>query len=148
MPRFTEFADFADDAPALREIRHDIHRHPELSYEETRPATLVADLLEQWGWAVTRGIAGTGVVGTLKAGTDTRHIGLRVDMDALPILEQTGKPYASVAPGKMHSFGHDGHTTMLFGAARHLAARSVSTAPCICTFSSPRSTASRAARSA
>jgi hippurate hydrolase len=119
--RFTEIADLHDDAPALREIRHDIHRHPELSYEETRTAALVAERLEAWGWTVTRGIAGTGVVGTLKAGTGTRSIGLRADMDALPILEQSGKPYASEAPGKMHACGHDGHTTMLLGAARHLA---------------------------
>jgi hippurate hydrolase len=121
MSRFTEIADLADDAPALREIRHDIHRHPELSYEETRTSALVADLLEQWGWQVTRRIAGTGVVGTLTAGTGTKRIGLRADMDALPIVEQSGKPYASASPGKMHACGHDGHTTMLLGAARHLA---------------------------
>jgi hippurate hydrolase len=120
-PRFTELADLHDDAPALREIRHDIHRHPELSYEETRTAALVAERLAAWGWTVTHGIAGTGVVGTLKAGTGARSIGLRADMDALPILEQSGKPYASAAPGKMHACGHDGHTTMLLGAACHLA---------------------------
>jgi hippurate hydrolase len=121
MPRLTELADLADDAPMLREIRHDIHRHPELSYEETRTSSLVADLLAQWGWQVTRGIAGTGVVGTLTAGSGGKRIGLRADMDALPILEQSGKPYASASPGKMHACGHDGHTTMLLGAARHLA---------------------------
>jgi hippurate hydrolase len=119
--RYTEIADLADDALSLREIRHDIHRHPELSYEETRTAALVAAKLEEWGWQVTRGVGGTGVVGTLKAGDGTKSIGLRADMDALPILEQSGKPYASETPGKMHACGHDGHTTMLLGAARHLA---------------------------
>ncbi|WP_250526884.1 M20 aminoacylase family protein [Caballeronia sp. GAWG2-1] len=118
---FTELADLSDDAPALREIRHDIHRHPELSFEETRTSALVAQKLEEWGWEVSRGIAGTGVVGTLTAGDGTKRIGLRADMDALPIHEQTGKPYASESPGKMHACGHDGHTTMLLGAARHLA---------------------------
>jgi hippurate hydrolase len=121
MSSFTVIADLADDAPALREIRHDIHRHPELSYEETRTSALVAQRLEEWGWQVTRGIAGTGVVGTLSAGEGTKSIGLRADMDALPIIEQSGKPYASETPGKMHACGHDGHTTMLLGAARHLA---------------------------
>ncbi len=120
-PHFTVIADLSDDAPSLRDIRHDIHRHPELSYEETRTAALVADRLEEWGWQVTRGIGGTGVVGTLKAGDGTKSIGLRADMDALPIIEQTGKPYASETHGKMHACGHDGHTTMLLGAARHLA---------------------------
>ena len=120
-PRYTEIADLADDAPSLREIRHHIHHHPELAYEEVRTAALVADKLDEWGWQVTRGVGGTGVVGTLKVGDGTRSIGLRADMDALPIIEQTGKPYASATHGKMHACGHDGHTTMLLGAARHLA---------------------------
>jgi hippurate hydrolase len=116
--RFTDLADLADDAASLREIRHHIHQHPELSFEEVQTAALVAQKLEEWGWQVTRGIGGTGVVGTLKAGDGTRSIGLRADMDALPIVEATGKPYASATRGKMHACGHDGHTTMLLGAAR------------------------------
>jgi hippurate hydrolase len=119
--RFTDLADLADDAASLREIRHHIHQHPELSFEEVQTAALVAQKLEEWGWQVTRGIGGTGVVGTLKAGDGTRSIGLRADMDALPIVEATGKPYASATRGKMHACGHDGHTTMLLGAARQLA---------------------------
>ena len=119
--RYTEIADLADDAASLREIRHHIHQHPELAFEELQTAALVAEKLAEWGWQVTRGIGGTGVVGTLKVGDGTRSIGLRADMDALPIVEATGKPYASATRGKMHACGHDGHTTMLLGAARHLA---------------------------
>ncbi len=121
-PRYTEIADLTDDTPALRDIRHHIHRHPELAYEEVGTAALVADKLAEWGWQVTRGVGETGVVGTLKVGEGTRSIGLRADMDALPIVEQTGLPYASATHGMMHACGHDGHTTMLLGAARHLAA--------------------------
>ena len=119
--RLTEVADLLDAAPRLREIRHQIHRHPELAYEERETSAFVADRLEQWGWRVTRNVGRTGVVGTLVAGTGTRAIGLRADMDALPITEETGLPYASEVPGKMHACGHDGHTTMLLGAAEHLA---------------------------
>ena len=78
-------------------------------------AALVAEKLERWGWTVTRGIGKTGVVGTLKVGDGTRSIGIRADTDALPIIEQTGLPYASGTHGKMHACGHDGHTTMLLG---------------------------------
>ncbi|MGI4861699.1 MAG: M20 aminoacylase family protein [Janthinobacterium lividum] len=120
-PRFTEIADLAPDVPALQAIRHQIHSDPELAYEEVRTAALVAGKLREWGWEVATGIGKTGVVGTLRAGDGTRSIGLRADMDALPIVEATGKPYASAQPGKMHACGHDGHTTMLLGAARHLA---------------------------
>ena len=119
--RLTEVADLLDAAPRLREIRHQIHRHPELAYEERETSAFVADRLEQWGWRVTRNVGRTGVVGTLVAGTGTRAIGLRADMDALPITEETGLPYASEVPGKMHACGHDGHTTMLLGAAEQLA---------------------------
>lgn len=121
MTTYTTIPELADDAESLREIRHHIHQHPELAYEEFATSTLVAEKLTEWGWQVTRGIGGTGVVGTLKAGDGPRSIGLRADMDALPIVEQTGKPYASAMPGKMHACGHDGHTTMLLGAARQLA---------------------------
>jgi hippurate hydrolase len=120
--RLTEVADLLDAAPRLREIRHQIHRRPELAYEEQETSAFVANKLEQWGWRVTRNVGRTGVVGTLAAGTGTRAIGLRADMDALPIAEETGLPYASEVPGKMHACGHDGHTTMLLGAAEHLAA--------------------------
>ena len=119
--RLTEVADLLDAAPRLREIRRQIHRHPELAYEERETSAFVADRLEQWGWRVTRNVGRTGVVGTLVAGTGTRAIGLRADMDALPITEETGLPYASQVSGKMHACGHDGHTTMLLGAAEQLA---------------------------
>src|SRR3984885_2707582 len=119
---FTEVEHLAAADERLREIRQHIHHHPELAYEEVATAALVAEKLEAWGWQVTRGVGKTGVVGTLKAGDGTRSIGLRADMDALPIVEQTGLPYASGTHGKMHACGHDGHTTMLLGAAQHLAA--------------------------
>jgi len=121
-PRYAEIADLESAAADLREIRHQIHHHPELAYEEVQTAELVASKLDAWGWQVTRGVGRTGVVGTLKVGSGTRSIGIRADMDALPIIEQTGLPYASGTHGKMHACGHDGHTTMLLGAAQHLAA--------------------------
>ena len=102
-------------------LRRDIHRHPELAFEEHRTAALVAAKLEDWGYAVTRGLGGTGVVGTLVRGQGPRRLGLRADMDALPITEATGKPWASERPGLMHACGHDGHTAMLLAAARRLA---------------------------
>jgi hippurate hydrolase len=102
-------------------LRRDIHRHPELAFEEHRTAALVADKLEGWGYAVTRGVGGTGVVGTLVRGQSARRLGLRADMDALPIQEATGKPWASAHAGLMHACGHDGHTAMLLAAARRLA---------------------------
>jgi hippurate hydrolase len=119
--QFTEVEHLAPVAESLREIRHHIHHHPELAYEEVATSELVAGKLEQWGWQVTRGVGRTGVVGTLKAGDGKRSIGIRADMDALPIVEETGLAYASGNHGKMHACGHDGHTTMLLGAAEHLA---------------------------
>lgn len=111
---------FADD---LTEIRHDLHAHPELGFEETRTAGIVAEKLRAYGVdEVHEGIGGTGVVGILKGtGGGNRAIGLRADMDALPINEASGVPFASTNAGKMHACGHDGHTTMLLGAARYLA---------------------------
>ena len=108
--------------PELVAIRRDIHAHPELGLEEHRTAALVAERLRAWGIETTEGVGGTGVVGTIR-GTlpGQRAIGLRADMDALALTEQTGLAYASTAPGRMHACGHDGHTTMLLGAARHLA---------------------------
>jgi hippurate hydrolase len=102
-------------------LRRDIHRHPELAFEEHRTAALVAGKLESWGYAVTRGVGGTGVVGTLVRGNGPKRLGLRADMDALPIDEATGAQWASVHPGVMHACGHDGHTAMLLAAARRLA---------------------------
>lgn len=103
-------------------IRQQIHANPELAFEEVKTSDLVAEKLASFGWEVHRGLGKTGVVGTLKSGHSTRRIGLRADMDALPILETSGLPYASKALGKMHACGHDGHTAMLLSAARHLAA--------------------------
>ncbi len=102
-------------------LRRDIHRHPELAFEEHRTAALVADQLEGWGYAVERGIGGTGVVGRLVRGEGRRRLGLRADMDALPIEESSGREWASARAGVMHACGHDGHTAMLLAAARHLA---------------------------
>jgi hippurate hydrolase len=102
-------------------LRRDIHRHPELAFEEHRTAALVADKLAGWGYEVTRGVGGTGVVGRLVRGTGTRRLGLRADMDALPIDEASGVDWTSAHPGRMHACGHDGHTAMLLAAARHLA---------------------------
>jgi hippurate hydrolase len=103
-------------------LRRQIHANPELAYEEHATADLVAERLQRWGFEVHRGLGGTGVVGTLRAGSSTRRIGLRADMDALPIAETSGKAWASQVFGKMHACGHDGHTAMLLAAARHLAA--------------------------
>ena len=109
------------DQALLEGIRHDLHAHPELGLEEHRTAEIVARQLEAWGLEVTRGVGRTGVVGTLRQGTGNRALGLRADMDALPMQEMTDLPFRSTAPGKMHACGHDGHTTMLLGAAKYLA---------------------------
>ncbi|WP_149451922.1 M20 aminoacylase family protein [Escherichia albertii] len=105
----------------LREIRHQIHENPELGLREFKTSTLVAEKLRQWGYEVAQGLATTGVVATLKVGDGEKSIGLRADMDALPIYENSDKPWASKQPGLMHACGHDGHTTILLGAARYLA---------------------------
>lgn len=102
-------------------IRHQIHRHPEIGFEEVNTSDLIAQKLINWGYEVTRGLAKTGVVGTLKQGNSNKVIGLRADMDALPILETSGKQWASQTNGKFHGCGHDGHTTMLLCAAKYLA---------------------------
>jgi amidohydrolase len=102
--------------------RRDIHQHPETAYEEHRTSDMVAGRLESFGIAVHRGLAGTGVVGTLRFGASPRAIGLRADMDALPMQELNQFEHRSVNAGKMHACGHDGHVTMLLGAARLLAA--------------------------
>jgi hippurate hydrolase len=102
-------------------LRRDIHQHPELAFEEHRTADLVANKLEGWGYSVQRGIGGTGVVGTLVRGGGSKRLGIRADMDALPIDEASGAAWTSVHAGVMHACGHDGHTAMLLAAARHLA---------------------------
>ncbi|TAU90251.1 M20 aminoacylase family protein [Rhizobium leguminosarum] len=111
-----------DDLPFLTALRRDLHAHPELGFEEERTAGIVARLLEEAGITVHRGLGGTGVVGMLQLGNGKCRIGLRADMDALAMPEMAERPYKSTVPGKMHACGHDGHTAMLLGAARHLAA--------------------------
>jgi amidohydrolase len=119
MAIINRIGDFQDEMTAWR---RDLHAHPELGFEEVRTSALVADKLRAFGLdEVHTGIAKTGVVGVLRAGAAGRAIGLRADMDALPIDEPTGLPYASKHTGRMHACGHDGHTTMLLGAARYLA---------------------------
>jgi len=107
--------------PALTEWRHHIHAHPELAYEEKATSDFVAEKLAGFGLEVHRGLGVTGVVGTLRAGTSDRAIGLRADMDALPIQELNEFEHRSRNEGRMHACGHDGHTTMLLGAAEYLA---------------------------
>ncbi|WP_457301500.1 M20 aminoacylase family protein [Phyllobacterium sp. P5_D12] len=118
---FARIADFDDRTAELIETRRHLHAHPELSFEEHETAAYVADRLERWGYEVTRNVGGLGVVGRLRQGAGGRSIAIRADMDALPIMEGTGLPYASTSAGKMHACGHDGHTTMLLGAAEYLA---------------------------
>ena len=105
----------------LQTIRRNIHTYPELCYEETRTSDLVAEKLTGWGIPVLRGMGVTGVVGVIRRGTSTAAIGLRADMDALPMQEFNTFAHASQHDGKMHACGHDGHTAMLLGAAHHLA---------------------------
>jgi hippurate hydrolase len=114
-------ADLRGSEQQFISIRRDIHAHPELGFTETRTADLVARKLAEWGYEVTTGIGGTGVVGQLRRGSSTARIGLRADMDALPIQEATGLPYASTVAQTMHACGHDGHTAILLAASHHLA---------------------------
>ena len=106
----------------LTAIRRDIHAHPELGFEEERTAAIVAKKLKEWGLEVTTGIGKTGVVGTIRVGNNPRAIGLRADMDALPMDEHNTFDHRSQHKGRMHACGHDGHTTMLLGAAKYLSA--------------------------
>ncbi len=110
-----------DFSKELTLIRRDIHAHPEIGFEENRTSQIVANHLQAWGAEVHRSIGGTGVVGVINGKGPGRRIGLRADMDALPMAEATGFSHASKTPGVFHGCGHDGHTTMLLGAARHLA---------------------------
>jgi hippurate hydrolase len=116
IPRIEAFAE------ELTTIRRDLHAHPEIGFEERRTSGIVADLLGGWGIDTHRGLGGTGVVGVLKGkGTGGRRIGLRADMDALPMEEKTNLPWRSTVPNRFHGCGHDGHTAILLGAARYLA---------------------------
>ena len=121
MPILNRVADLQNE---IAEWRHDLHAHPELLFDVSRTAGMVAEKLREFGCdEVVTGIGRTGVVGVIhgRKGTSDRVIGMRADMDALPIEEETGLPYKSTVPGKMHACGHDGHTAMLLGAARYLA---------------------------
>lgn len=111
----------ATQAADMTALRRDIHAHPELCFNEVRTADVVAQKLTQWGIPIHRGLGVTGVVGIVKNGTSTRAIGLRADMDALPVQEANTFSHASQHPGKMHACGHDGHTATLLAAAQHLA---------------------------
>ena len=109
------------DAASITALRRDIHAHPELCFQEQRTSDLIAQALTDWGIPVRRGLGGTGVVGIVKNGTSARALGLRADIDALPVTERNQFAHASQHPGKMHACGHDGHTAMLLAAAKHLA---------------------------
>ena len=108
------------DAASIAAVRRDIHAHPELCFQEQRTSDVVAKQLTDWGIPIHRGMGTTGIVAILKNGTSNRAVGLRADMDALPMTERNTFPHASKYPGKMHSCGHDGHTAMLLAAAKHL----------------------------
>jgi amidohydrolase len=119
MPTIDHIEAYADELTA---IRRDLHAHPEIGFEEVRTSGIVAEKLANWGIEVHRGLGTTGVVGVLKGkGTGTKKIGLRADMDALPMEENTNLAWRSTIPGRFHGCGHDGHTTMLLGTARYLA---------------------------
>lgn len=117
---YAHIADLEKTHEEMTAIRQHLHAHPELSHEEEETARFVADKLRSWGYEVTTGIGGHGVVGRLREGSGTKSLALRADMDALPIQEETGLPYASKTVGKAHSCGHDGHTTVLLAAAEYL----------------------------
>src|SRR3954449_11951543 len=119
MPTIDRIDGYADELTA---IRRDIHAHPEIGFEEVRTSGIVAEKLKGWGIEVHRGLGGTGVIGVIKGkGASGKRIGLRADMDALPMEENTNLKWRSTVPGRFHGCGHDGHTTMLLGTARYLA---------------------------
>jgi len=119
MPNIDRIDGYAEELTA---IRRDLHAHPEIGFEEVRTSGIVAGMLAQWGIEVHRGLGGTGVIGVLQGkGSGGKRIGLRADMDALPMEENTNLRWRSTIPGKFHGCGHDGHTTMLLGTARYLA---------------------------
>jgi hippurate hydrolase len=110
------------EAAAIQTLRREIHAHPELGYQEQRTSDLIANALTSWGIPVHRGLGGTGVVGIVRSGTSARGVGLRADIDALPVTERNTFTHASVHSGRMHACGHDGHTAMLLAAAKYLSA--------------------------
>lgn len=114
---------FAEYMPDIVAIRHHLHRNPEIGLSEFKTSEFLGQQLEKLGYQVTRGLAGTGIVATLRHGSSRRSVGIRADIDALPIMEETGADHASINPGVMHACGHDGHTAMLLGAARIIAER-------------------------
>lgn len=116
-------ASISNHMPDVLAIRHHLHRNPEIGLSEFKTSDFIASKLEEMGYEVTRGLAGTGVVATLRNGISERSLGIRADIDALPIHEETGQEYASQTPGVMHACGHDGHTAMLLGAAKAIAER-------------------------
>ena len=119
MPNLELIDSYADELTA---IRRDLHAHPEIGFEEKRTSSIVAEKLQGWGIEVHRGLGGTGVIGIVKGSKDSgRRIGLRADMDALPMEEATNLPWRSTIPNRFHGCGHDGHTTILLGTARYLA---------------------------
>ncbi|MFD2238281.1 M20 aminoacylase family protein [Aureimonas populi] len=129
LPRIEAFA------RDLEAIRHDLHAHPEIGFEEHRTSAIVAEALEGMGAIVHRGVGGTGVVALIEGKRPgARRIGLRADMDALPMDEETNLPYRSTVPGRFHGCGHDGHTTMLLGAARYLAETRDFAGTAVCIF--------------
>ncbi|WP_322027167.1 M20 aminoacylase family protein [Burkholderia sp. BCC1977] len=123
LPDLSSVSDLEPLADDMRKLRYTLHGCPELAFEEVETAALVATRLTECGYSVETGLAGTGVVGTLRLGTSERSIGIRADMDALPIDERNTFGHKSLIPGRMHACGHDGHTAMLLGAARYLARR-------------------------
>ncbi|MFZ4478732.1 MAG: M20 aminoacylase family protein [Rhodoferax sp.] len=118
---YCQVSDLADSQDFLTRVRHQLHQNPELSFKELATAELVAAHLSEWGYEVTRNIGGHGLVGRLRQGDGGRSVALRADMDALPIMEENSSSHVSRNAGVMHACGHDGHTTMLLGAARQLA---------------------------
>ena len=118
---FARLSDFDVMREAMTQTRQYLHAHPELSHEEAETARYVADKLKAWGYEVAENVGGHGVVARMTVGEGSGSIAIRADMDALPITEQTGLPHASIVPGRMHACGHDGHTTILLGAAEYLA---------------------------
>lgn len=116
-------ASFANHMPDVVAIRRHLHRHPEIGLSEFQTSDFIAGQLVEMGYEVTRGLAGTGIVATLRNGDSARTLGIRADIDALPIREETGAEYASANDGVMHACGHDGHTAMLLGAAKIIAER-------------------------
>jgi len=108
------------DAPTIAAVRRDLHAHPELCFQEQRTSDVVAEKLTEWGIPIHRGLGTTGIVAVIQNGTSNRAVGLRADMDALPMTEHNTFAHASQYPGRMHACGHDGHTAMLLAAAKHL----------------------------